>query len=372
MSDTEIILNEIATVNDAGVIVARIGGFREQEAQLALMEAEAKGGLVFDCSDAKQDKAAREWRRKCVTMRTGLAELRLSITRPVDTVKRMIIDAQKSIETRCITIEEMADAPIKAHEKNVAAIAAEKARIEAERKAKHQSRIDVLLSTLNSVNQLSSEEIRARLAEAEKFPVDDSFEEYLPKAFEAKRDVLYQLTESLAATIAREDRERVAAETAHELELLRAQQVEEARQRFETEKAARIESDRIAAENAEQLRIAIARITEHEEALRKQAEQIAAAKVPAIQTKPAANLPTELRLCDLAPTDPNIIYSPFQWELTETPLVTTQCARSITLLETVEALGDIIEICKSRDILINKKLELILQTAYTAIGEPIA
>lgn len=373
---SDIILNEIAKVNDDGLIIAHIAGFHVQEEQLAIMEAEAGAGLVFYCKDAKQDKAAREWRRKCVSMRTELAELRLSITRPVDVVKKMIIDAQTSIETRCRALEVMADAPIKQEEKRVAEIAAEKARVEAERKQKHQERIDVFRSALSGVQNLLSSDIQNRIGNAELFEADDSFEEFLPYALTAKEQVLQGLIEARDAAIAREDRERVAAETARELEELRKQQAEAARVQAEADRVARIEAEKIAAANAEELRKANARIADHQELLRKQAEQLEAAKAERERNLPAVLTIPENRIVSppvLLKTGEDKLVAAFgsvpEYTVEEAEEAEEDATDTCNCAGGREALQRILQVCNDREVLITDRIKIIRAVAQKALGE---
>ena len=227
----EIPLGSIATVNDNQQIVARVGAFTEYETQLALLEKQAEGGLVFDCSDAKQDKAAREWRRELVTMRTGVEQARKDSTRTLDIIKSAFIDSQRAIERRIAPLEEMADLPIKAEEKRKADIKAAAELKEQERKELIERNINLMRIYLNMSNpNRESTAIRESIAELKAFEVTQTmFQEAHSRALSVKSETLELLNTQLEIAIECEEQAKKQAEIAEENARLRAQAEETAR-----------------------------------------------------------------------------------------------------------------------------------------------
>lgn len=201
---------------------------------------------------------------------------RFAVQRACDKFKKDANAAKRAVDDMADSLigivkprEDELDAAIKAREDEIAAEKAEKARIEAERVAKHQAAIATIRNYVALANApgMTAAKLTRGMVALQAMVFGEEFEEFAGQA-EAARDEALAALEVLHGTATLREAEAEAAE----------------RQRVENERVA-AENRRIAAELAEQQRkIDEARAAlerqqrEAEEAARRQAEEAAAAQ----------------------------------------------------------------------------------------------
>ena len=205
-------------------------------------------GAKFDLTTTKGDKAARAARLEFVTLRTSLEKMRKELKTPaLEFGKKIDAEAQR-ITAEIKALEDPIDAQIKADETRRENERLEAARIEADRKAKHEASIARIRGFVDQAKGLSSERIAKGRAAASLITIGDDFQEFKGQAITA-------LNETLAALQSMHDEAKAREDEAARLE------------------AQRIENERIAAEQAEQKRKLDEQALEIAERLRKLAEQ---------------------------------------------------------------------------------------------------
>jgi len=220
---TEITLNEVAAVNSGGAIIAKPSGFTAQEIILSELETEWGTGIIFDCTDTKQFKRAKELRSKAIKARTSLNKDRLEMTRKLDAAKTQIISRERELENRIRAIENPIDEQIKAEEYRLEKIAAEKARLEQERIDAIKLKIVKLngMAAFDPFNPPSSAAIDEKIVELDGIEIEQSeYQEFTEHAEFALHEARTSLT-NLYNRQLQSEREKA------ELEALRAKLAEQ-------------------------------------------------------------------------------------------------------------------------------------------------
>lgn len=182
-------------------------------------------GVQYDVKTADGNKAAREARRRCVTIRTDAKKAYEDWNKPMLDKQRLMRDKLKGIETAVKEVEEPIDAQIKAEESRKAEEKAERERVEAERLAAVQSDIDAIKNMAITNIGKPSPVLAAAVEVCNDIIV--TLERFGDRAGEAeitKQQALSQLKQMHDAALAHEaEQEKLAAERA-ELERQRKEQ----------------------------------------------------------------------------------------------------------------------------------------------------
>ena len=178
---------------------------------------------LFDVNTTDGLKEAKEARSDVRGYRTGLEKMRKELKAPALERSRLIDSEAKQITAELVELETPIDAQIKEHEAKKEA--ERQAKIEAEQKRVEgiQERIGKLRSWADDAvrENLPSDHLEQWIADIDAEPIDESFDEFLDQAQDAKTATLARLREIHAATVEREtEQTRLSAERA-ELEELR-------------------------------------------------------------------------------------------------------------------------------------------------------
>lgn len=202
----------------------KLAEFDVVEAGLAKLRKDL-AGVQYDVTTAEGNKAAREARRRCVTIRTDAKKAYEDWNKPMLDKQRLMRDKLKGIETAVKEVEEPIDAQIKAEESRKAEEKAERERIESERLAAIQSDIDAIKNMVIANIGKPSPVLAAAVEVCSDITV--TLERFGDRAGEAeitKQQVLSQLKQMHEAAIAHEaEQEKLASERAA-LERLRKEQ----------------------------------------------------------------------------------------------------------------------------------------------------
>lgn len=262
---------DIAEIRDGKVLVK----YGRTEAALAELKARYTGA-TYDLRTVAGDKAARAARMELVSTRAALEKRRKELKAPALEFGRQVDAEAERIKGELLALEGPIDAQIKADEERRAAEKAERERIEAERRAKHEAGIARIRAYLARAQEpgMTAERIGKGIDALTALWFDPAvWEDYAERALQARDETVVAMAKLMEAAQARE------AEAAR----LEAQ---------------RIENERVARELAEQRRAfeereAAARRAE-EDARRRTQEAIDAAKVaepapPALRPTPVAD-----------------------------------------------------------------------------------
>lgn len=276
---------------------AQLTAFDPIEAGLTALRDEAKK-TVFDVTTPAGDKAAREFRQRCVGTRTAASEAYENWNKPFLAMQRAAREKRDYILAEVKAIEEPVSEIIKAEEKRRADIKAAKEAAELARQQAIQQRITALGQYVAKAVGKSSTEILALRDELADMPLTtELYEHRTGEATVLHADTSAKLEELYNAALAHEQEQaRLAAERA-ELERQRHEQEAAAKAQREAE-AARLaeeraklaaerkaEEERMAAERAELAakQAALRAATEAEAAKARQREEEAAAALRAQQ-----------------------------------------------------------------------------------------
>jgi hypothetical protein len=245
-----------------------IAEYSETAAALAMLR-ENYAGVIYDVTQSKEMKAAKEARAELRGLRTSLEKKRVEIKAPALERCRLIDSEAKRITAELVALEEPIDVQIKAEEARAEAEKLAKLEAERLRVAALQSRIDAIRNVATNMVGKPSVIIAGQLSLLEAETLD-----------EAKFAELYAVArDALDASIARV-RQLHTDQVAHEAEQkkIAAEREELARMRAENERLQREAEERAAADRAEQDRLAQAerdRVAAEERAQRaaEQAEQ---------------------------------------------------------------------------------------------------
>lgn len=189
--------------------VTAIAEYSATEAALGELKQRLQGAKYEVTTTAGMDTARKD-RRELVTLRTSLEAKRKEIKAPALAHCKLIDDEAKRITGELVALEQPIDAQIKAEEDRKAAILAEKKRLEAERVATIQARIDKLKAIpIDAVQQkLDALALEGLIARLEAVQLGAEFAELLEAAKTAKTDVLDSLKLMLTALQEKEAEEK--------------------------------------------------------------------------------------------------------------------------------------------------------------------
>ena len=228
----------------APVIETKIAEYSPTAAALAELR-QRFGNIAFDLTTTKGDKEARAARLELIRLRTSLEAKRKELKAPALERSRLIDDEAKRITGAILELETPIDQQIKAAEQKKEAERQAKVEAERQRVAAIQERIWGLKQFAVAAAGLSSAKIAAMQETLADEPIDAGFAEFKDEAAAAKAASTKAMGDLHAAALAAEaEAQRLAVERA-ELARLRAEQAE--RERIERERMA-AEQARIAAE----------------------------------------------------------------------------------------------------------------------------
>ncbi len=271
-------------------IQSAVAEFNATAAGLAELR-EKYEGIQFDCSTTVGDKDARQARLALVTLRTTLEARRKELKEPLLAQGKLIDDEAKRLTAEFKSLEDPIDAQIKAAEAEREARRQERERQEAERLAAINASIERIVRMPFLYVSAAPNVIADAIAEVNGMDLAALFDDtHRPRAEEAKAGALEALGNLFnERTAAVAEAARLAAERA---ELERQQAEAKAAQkaadeaaaaaRAEADRIAKVERERLAAEQAaEQERIAAAAAAEQAERERVLAEREAAVRADA-------------------------------------------------------------------------------------------
>lgn len=301
--DTALAEKPLITLDPATYTAAVYKPFRDR---LELLKVEAPK-ITYDIATTAGMDLAKQWRAKCKAVRIEADKEREARKAPITNIGKLLESAYKEIEAAVEPLEDRFDKSIKAQEAIKEAERHAKVAAELKRVSDIQDRIAELRNAAGGrVVNASSALILDYIADLEKIPVDDSFEEFRQQAEGAKVVSLAALKEAHAKRVEHEaEQARIKAEREELAELRRKQAAQEAQERArlaqeeaeakvrrdaeeaqaraqrqaEEAEAARlrkIEEDRLSAERAELKRIADAQQADFDRQAKEQAEKQAA------------------------------------------------------------------------------------------------
>ncbi|HOW46096.1 MAG TPA: hypothetical protein PLB26_00465 [Rubrivivax sp.] len=259
----------------AGGAVALLDPLRKIEAGLAAL-AEESATATWDVETAAGEAAAREFRARCVKVRTSAKAAYELGNKPLLDAQRQARELVGLINAAVDPVESLWDGRIKAKEERKAREKAEREQAERERVAAIRRAIDAISAApAAAIGCTTAAQVDAMLASLEQTPITEGeFGEFLPEAEAARlrsydamlamrraaeaREAAAAAAEAEAARLRaeREELERQQAELAAQHEAMRAEQVRQQQiaeaQRLAAERA---QAERIAAERAEQARL---------------------------------------------------------------------------------------------------------------------
>lgn len=257
---------------------------------------ERLGGVVYDCTDAKQDKAARQDRAELVSLGSALEAKRKEIKAPYLDLGRTIDVKAAEYDAEIEALKAPIDAQIKQEERRKAAVKAAEEAAEAVRVAEIRGRIraiaqrsiDALKMTIEQLEQAVQQQLTGEFSE---FAADAAHAWSAAQAsIESTLAVRIQARDE-AAELARQRAELAAQAEAARLEQA-ARQAELDRER-EAERAAFAEAQRLEREAASVRAAEAKRINDAREAelkLQREADAAALAKERAkIEAEAEAN-----------------------------------------------------------------------------------
>jgi hypothetical protein len=210
---------ELATVDVKAVALSRFGSWR---AGAAALVAKYKG-VAFDVSTGKGYDEAKRALAEVRAPRYAAQNVAKDSKAELAAVSRAVGEEVEAITTFLNPIEEHIKAQIDAEDKRKADAKAERDRIEAERKAKHQENLTKFKSYLIAAVGRDSVALAKAVAAIEARPIGDDWEEFKGAAELVRTEVLLGLKQMLHDTIAREAQEKAAIELKAENERLAAE-----------------------------------------------------------------------------------------------------------------------------------------------------
>lgn len=223
-----------------------VAEFDRVAAGLSELQSKYKG-VIYDVTTIKGMAEAKEARRAVREPRIEVEKIRKAAKAPILALGKKLDSEAARITKALEELECPIDDQIKAEETRKDQEKQAKIEAEMRRVAALQERVAELRGCQTLTASSGSELIAGHIADLEKIPVDDSFEEFRQQAEDAKVAGLSRLRELHAAALAHEaEQDRIQAER-EELARLRAEQAKR-----EAEERARIAAE--AARQAEQLR----------------------------------------------------------------------------------------------------------------------
>lgn len=219
---------------------------------------------TWDVGTAAGEAAARDFRRRCVKVRTSAASTYEKWNKPILNAQRAARALIDQINATLDPIESKWDALIKAKEARKAEERAARKRAELERIDSIYRRLDLFTSAPARAASLGAAEIDLLIEEIEQTPVDEAvYAEFVGKAVAARGQAIEALrvmfqaavdreTAAEAERLAREEARRIAMEEREEARRIAAQAREDARREEQAarEAAAQLERERLATEEA--------------------------------------------------------------------------------------------------------------------------
>lgn len=201
------------------------------------------GKVVYEVTTTAGMDSAKKDRRELVTLRTSLESKRKEIKAPALERCRMIDEEAKRITAEILSLEEPIDKQIKAEEARKEHERQAKLEVERQRIAAITERIEKIKTAADRCMAMTSEQVKTAIAQLELLPIgDEVYQEFRTQAQNAKTDALGNLTDLY--------NEKVAAE-AEAARIQAEKEAEEARleaERQERDRLARVEAERLAAE----------------------------------------------------------------------------------------------------------------------------
>jgi hypothetical protein len=259
-------------VVEAAGAVTVLGPLEKIRAGLAALAQEA---MTFDVTTTAGDKAARQFRQRCVGVRSSVDEAYETVNRPMLETQRQARALRDEIKAAVLKLEDPVDAAIRAQEEAKQAERARKEQAERERIAGHQGAIEEIRMAVHAAAGRPSAEIAALVRQVQAVNPAEGFEEFRPLAERARTETLIRLADLLAAAQAQEAEAARLAEERAQLERQRVEQEAAAkaeRERLEAERAA-LERERAVARVEQEQREAAARAEAQREAEASAAEQ---------------------------------------------------------------------------------------------------
>ena len=240
-------------------------------------------GVVFDVRTAKGMEEAKKARSAVREPRYEIERVRKAAKAPILKLGKELDDRAKAITSEILAIESPIDEQIKNEEARKEREKQAKIEAELKRVADLQERVAELRGNQMLTPASGSATIAEHMADLERIPVDESFEEFQQQATDAKSAGIARLNDLYAAAVAHEaEQERIKAER-EELARLRAEEgkrlAAERERLAEEERKAKAERDAEAAKQAE--------------ALRKEREEIAKARAEEEQRQAEARAKLE-------------------------------------------------------------------------------
>lgn len=181
------------------------------------LEAAAKA-TTFSMATTKDADAARKFRARCVSERTGVAKMALAMRRPLDDFKKQVIAAERAIVARIVAVEEPVDLLIQADEKRRAEEKAAAEKLAAERNAHTDATLKDIVECVPSCVDQAASFIKEVLDWLDETPVEET--EYFDRTLEV-REALAKTRASVfamhAAAVAREEAAAEVVKQAAEL-----------------------------------------------------------------------------------------------------------------------------------------------------------
>lgn len=169
------------------------------------LEAAAKA-TTFSMATTKDAEAARKFRARCVSERTGVAKMALAMRRPLDDFKKQVIAAERAIVARIVAVEEPVDLLIQADEKRRAEEKAAAEKLAKERNDHTDAALKDIVDCVPSCVDQAATFIKEVLDWLDETPVEEA--EYFDRTLEV-REALAKTRASVfamhAAAVARED-----------------------------------------------------------------------------------------------------------------------------------------------------------------------
>ena len=239
------------TTKDAGSNLTAIAEYTETAAALADLR-QRHQGVVYDVTQPKEMKKAKEARAELRGLRVALEKKRQELKAPVLERGRLLDSEAKRITEELVALEEPIDIQIKAEEaraeaERLAQLEAERQRVEAIQQ-KIQTLRDVAASLVGKPSVIIQGRLERLRSEA---PTEEEFAEHFLTAQDAHTAAVARVEQQLQAQRDHEAEQRRIQQEREELERVRA---ENERLQRDAEKRRRADEERAAAARAEQER----------------------------------------------------------------------------------------------------------------------
>lgn len=242
------VADEVVDAAPVTTEVALIGPLRKIELGLDALRADL-AGKTFDLKTVAGDKAARQGRAKCVSLRASADTAYETANKPVLKAQKDARDLRDRIKKEVLEVEEPLNAAIVADEQRRAAERAEAARIEAARVAQHEANIQQIRGYAALAAGRSAAQIFEGIRIVEALSFGPEWEEFEGRGAQARAETVDALRVLLRITTERE-------EEAAERERQRVEQARVAEEQRSEAKRLADEREKLAmAQAAERIRI---------------------------------------------------------------------------------------------------------------------